>query len=312
MNYIVIDMEWNQPFGKSAFYKRRGTVLTAEIIQIGAVKLDKNREVLSDFKINIKPQKYRIINSKVKRITKITQGQMNKGTDLHTAIDIFRKWCGDDFVFISWGNDDIPILKINLDFFDISSDWIPDFYNAQIFFNQQTENHGRQYSLDFAAEYFGVKTDIKAHDAYNDAYHTALVCKKMDLKFGMEEYDDILNGNIIFGDGFRGVKVREEYSFIVKAIAKGLKSGKIAFGNCPECNKRLKFKDQVKISEYRYYNLCSCKKHDDFVIYLRFSKTKAKNYHVFSNMYVLNIENVEEKFAELKEKTTEKAEEKQN
>lgn len=297
MNYVVIDMEWNQPFGKSAFYKRRGIVLNGEIIQIGAVKMSEEQEILSTFKVNIKPQKYRVINNKVKKLTKITQGQMNSGTDLYTAIDRFQKWCGDDFVFISWGNDDIPMLKTNLDFFKIPSDWITKIYNAQIFFNQQTENRGRQFSLDFATEYFCVKTDMEFHDAFNDAYHTALICQKMNLKFGMEEYDEIVNGNIVFGDGFRGVKVCEESSYLVKTVEKGLNSGKIAYGNCPECNKRLKFKDQVKLSEYRYVNLCNCKKHGDFVLYMKFSKTKAKNYHVLVNMYLFDVE-----FAEWKEK----------
>ena len=306
MNYIVIDMQWNQPYNKAFFKVKNGIVLNAEIIQIGAVKLDENREIVTAFKINIKPKKYTKINYKVKKLTKITQGEMNRGTDLHTAIDRFRNWCGDDFVFITWGYDDIPVLKTNLDFFKIPSDWIPRFYNAQIFFNQQTENRGRQYSLDFASDYFGVKTDMEAHDALNDAYHTALVCTKMDLKFGMTEYDDIVKGNIIFGEGFRGERVAEEVSCITKTIQKALDTPKIAYGICPYCKKRLKFKDQMKINENRYANLCSCKYHGDFVLFLKFSKTRGKNVHVIRNMYVIDIPDISSKFTEYKKKTVEK------
>ena len=42
MNYIVFDLEWNQcPYGKEKENKK----LPFEIIEIGAVKLDENRNI---------------------------------------------------------------------------------------------------------------------------------------------------------------------------------------------------------------------------------------------------------------------------
>ena len=39
MNYIVFDLEWNQPYSNDiSFMKRTKMPLTGEIIQIGAVK----------------------------------------------------------------------------------------------------------------------------------------------------------------------------------------------------------------------------------------------------------------------------------
>ena len=52
MNYVVFDLEWNQcPYGKEKEIKR----LPFEIIEIGAVKLNKDREYVDRFHRIIKP-----------------------------------------------------------------------------------------------------------------------------------------------------------------------------------------------------------------------------------------------------------------
>lgn len=46
MNYIILDLEWNQcPSGK----KNENKDLKFEIIEIGAVKVDDNRQYVSEF-----------------------------------------------------------------------------------------------------------------------------------------------------------------------------------------------------------------------------------------------------------------------
>ena len=52
MEYIILDMEWNQPISKSQYIKEPVN-LVGEIIQIGAVKLDSNFCVTDIFKCNI-------------------------------------------------------------------------------------------------------------------------------------------------------------------------------------------------------------------------------------------------------------------
>ena len=52
MNYIVLDLEWNQcPTGKSGEIRR----LPFEIIEIGAVKLDKNLQYVDSFREIVQP-----------------------------------------------------------------------------------------------------------------------------------------------------------------------------------------------------------------------------------------------------------------
>ena len=52
MNYIVFDLEWNQcPYGKEQENRR----LPFEILEIGAVKLDENKNMVDSFQEVIKP-----------------------------------------------------------------------------------------------------------------------------------------------------------------------------------------------------------------------------------------------------------------
>ena len=47
MNYIVFDLEWNQPYSNDiSFMKRTKMPLTGEIIQIGAVKLNEKMDII--------------------------------------------------------------------------------------------------------------------------------------------------------------------------------------------------------------------------------------------------------------------------
>ena len=47
MNYVVLDMEWNQPYPGEKLVYRNNLCLSSEIIQIGAVKLSEKCVFLS-------------------------------------------------------------------------------------------------------------------------------------------------------------------------------------------------------------------------------------------------------------------------
>ena len=60
MNYIVMDMEWNQPWPGSPSSKKVLPVqIRGEIIQIGAVRVTEDQRVGDEFQILIKPKYYR-------------------------------------------------------------------------------------------------------------------------------------------------------------------------------------------------------------------------------------------------------------
>ena len=66
MNYIVFDLEWNQnPGGKEASVER----LPFEIFEIGAVKLNEEREKVAEFHRIIRPCVYRQMHRIISEVT---------------------------------------------------------------------------------------------------------------------------------------------------------------------------------------------------------------------------------------------------
>ena len=56
MNYVVVDLEWNQAMSsKSSVFNKLPIHLRGEIIEIGAVKLNDDLSVGEEFTIDVKP-----------------------------------------------------------------------------------------------------------------------------------------------------------------------------------------------------------------------------------------------------------------
>ena len=57
MEYIILDMEWNQAWpGSYAAQRPLPIHLSGEIIQIGAVRMDEAQQVLDEFQVLIRPK----------------------------------------------------------------------------------------------------------------------------------------------------------------------------------------------------------------------------------------------------------------
>lgn len=180
MQYIILDLEWNQPLSKQQIVKKPFK-LRGEIIQIGAVKVDENMQTIDTFDVMIKPKHYCTMNKKVQELTDITDEHLAGGVQFEDAICNFRTWCGDEFEFLTWGPEDVYMLEDNLDFFGLDSDWVPAAYDAQVIFDDQVTMENRDYSLGYAMFKFGIKP-LKCHDALNDAINTVKVLLNLNFK----------------------------------------------------------------------------------------------------------------------------------
>ena len=101
MNYIVLDLEWNQSRGKSKTNKE----IPFEIIEIGAMKLDSQKRVIGEFHELIKPEVYLDINQIIKTIIHLNKEELEKGAPFAEATSRFLDWCGDEeYIFCTWGD----------------------------------------------------------------------------------------------------------------------------------------------------------------------------------------------------------------
>lgn len=189
MNYIVLDMEWNQPFygGKMI---RDPFPLYGEIVEIGAVKLNESCHIIDTFKILVTPKYYTKMHKKVSKLTNIKNVDLQYGFPFDFALKQFKKWCGDEFVFLTWGPDDIGMLKSNIEIHNLSYDWLPKTYDVQMIFGYEIENTHRQISLSKAVEKLNIR-GFEAHDALNDARTTAFICHYLNIHKDIENYEEI-------------------------------------------------------------------------------------------------------------------------
>ena len=274
MNYIVLDMEWNQPWPGSPSSKKPLPVqIRGEIIQIGAVRVTEDQQVADEFQIMIKPKVYRRLNRRVSKLTGIKESQLREeGVAFPEAMEKFRDWCGQDVVFLTWGFDDIGILRENLQLHGLDESWTGRWYNAQMIFNAQTDGSNAQKALKTAMEIFGIEATRPAHDALGDAYHTALICARLDLKRGADEYDQAVKSH---ENGFHGADLpgcicrKVYYGYSDRNAALSAMTGEENL--CPECGRQMLGSRWFAQPGHRYMDLATCPEHGKFLIRVRLS-----------------------------------------
>ena len=275
MNYIVLDMEWNQPWPGSPSSKKVLPVqIRGEIIQIGAVRLTWEKEVADEFQIMVKPKFYRHLNRRVSKLTGIKETQLREeGVPFPEAVEQFRSWCGEDIVFLTWGFDDIGILRENLQLYGLDTGFTHRWYNAQMIFNAQTDGSTSQKALKTAMEVFGIEATRPAHDALGDAYHTALICARLDLERGSAEYDEALKSH---ENGFHGAELpgciarKVFYDYADKHAALSAMSGEENL--CPVCGGRMLGSRWFSQPGHRYMDMATCPEDGKFLIRVRLSE----------------------------------------
>ncbi len=188
MKYIIMDLEWNQPMCDQHLI-REPVILRGEIIQIGAVKLSESFQVEGEFKQLVMPRYYTRMHYRVAKLTGIKNADLKGGIPFPDAWKCFSEWCGEEYAFLTWGLDDIPMLKNNLILHAMDPNEIPAHYNVQILFARQIAKENRQFSLQAAAAMVE-ETPEAAHDALNDAVSTARICRHLDMEDGITHYAD--------------------------------------------------------------------------------------------------------------------------
>ena len=293
MYYITLDLEWNQAYAEKALavQKRLSRRLRGEVIQIGAVKLDKNMNPCGSYQVIVKPKYFKKLHKHVSVLTGITQEQIDLGSPLPEAAERFRKWCGKDFVFLTWGPDDIPMLKENFRVHDLPSSWLDATYDLQMIFNRQTDDGTKQRSLEYAMDYFEIPQTLPAHDALNDAYFTALVAAKLDVADGIRRYNEQRGSLLlekVIGDADAG---DDGYVTIKEMLDDEIVKNPV----CPICKKPLTMQlTELHSKGQRYSYLYSCKNEGDILFSLKLHRNFNETWRAKLTMELVDEEKIVE------------------
>ncbi len=269
MQFIVMDLEWNQPTNyQSPIFRKVGDSLLFEVIQIGAVKLNEQFQILDSVSIPVRPTHYITIHPRVRRMTRLGQEELCDAPDFLEAMAQFTAWCGEDYVFLTWGCDDISVLQQNIDFFRFQPS-MPKMYDIQRLYAAAFELGASQKALKSAMEHLEIAPDEDRnfHNAMHDAYYTALVFQKLPRPMDVLKYEEQprkLSHN--------ARRSRFRITQTVPSVAEALASPVIQTPECPTCKKATALQTTViPQAPGKYVALAKCPQHGQLFVKIAFS-----------------------------------------
>ncbi len=315
MEYIVVDFEWNQsPYGKGTGKKK----LPFEIIEIGAVKLGENRTIIDTFEAVIQPKVYKKLHHMTHELTGISQEEVDHGALFtHTIVD-FMLWCGDDFMFCTWGNTDLIELQRNMKFYRLL-DLLPGplkYYNVQKLFRILKDPQERpSCSLEAAAELLKIPKDANFHRAINDARYTAKIFAMMDI----DQAEKLYSVDYYQNPQSRDEEIHLGYETHSKYISRefgtkdeALADREVRATRCLLCSRPAAKKIRWFLGKNKaYYCLAQCREHGFIRGKIRFKKTDDDRVYVVKTIRPISPEQAEE-IREMKRDVIQKRREKRH
>ena len=174
MQYVILDLEWNNGFSA----KLQGYI--NEIIEIGAIKLDEEMNIIGQFSIFVRPDITHRLKNRVKELTQITNEDLKRGTSFTYAVSKFKKFT-QGCVIMSWSKSDLVTLESNCQYY-YGSETIPflKYYADVQEYCQKAiaPQEKNQMALQVAAEKLNIDMDdIPLHRAVGDSLLTSRVLK---------------------------------------------------------------------------------------------------------------------------------------
>lgn len=314
MEYVVVDFEWNQsPYGKNTSNKH----LPFEIIEIGAVKLNEKGEEIDRFEEVIKPKVYKRMHHVTKSLTGITEKDLSQGKAFPKILVEFMLWCGDDFVFCTWGNLDLLELQRNMKFYHLEDLLVGPikYYNVQKLFRIFYDEENSAASLEYAVDFLKIKRNGNFHRAINDAEYTAEIFALMDKKEAEKWYTV---------DYYRNPRTRKEelklvYETYFKYVSKEFDSKEAAMADrevrttrCYQCGRSALKRIRWFSGKNRcYYCLAECAEHGYIRGKIRLKKTDEDKVYVVKTLRRIDEEGAKQ-ISAMKEEVRQKRQEKRH
>jgi len=166
-NLVLFDLEWNIGYQPYTFnYHGVQQTLRGEIVEIGAVKIDEDANVLDTFSIHLRPRIFRKLQHHIAKVTGLTQADLDKGEPIVQGLRRFMQWCGPDAEFAEWGLDDVPVLKQNLFLCNLDESRPTVWYDLQqVFLREHPRKEGEGMTLESVVTRLGIPMDRPFHDA---------------------------------------------------------------------------------------------------------------------------------------------------
>lgn len=280
MEYIIFDLEWNQS-SHPGEVDENGNALPFEIVEIGAVKLNENRDMIGEFSELIKPQIYHEMHYYTSKLIHLQMEQLEKGKPFVEVMERFLEWCGEDCIFCTWGPLDLLELQRNMRYYGMEpiSDRPIRYYDIQKLFSIAYEDKKSRRSLEYAIDMLGIHKDIPFHRAFSDAYYTAQVFDMIEDPTVLEKvsFDTFILPDSKENEVFiHFMDYDKHISRVFPDKSRLMNDKEIMDIKCFHCGKSLKKKIKWFSSNGKhYYTIAHCFRHGYMKSKLRIRKAES-------------------------------------
>lgn len=295
MNYIIFDLEWNQADHKTGENPR----LPFEIIEMGAIKLNSDFEKIGEFSRLIRPTVYHTMHSVTQDIIHISMQELRREQAFPPVMRYFRKWCGEEVMFCTWGPLDLTELQRNMDYYDFEplSDGPLPFLDVQKLYAlaYEKEDPKKRRALNIAVDALGIEEDIPFHRAFADAYYTAKVLQRIASEPFADQILQKWSYDVYRIPVNRKKEVHITFDTYAKYISRefpgkqeAMQDREVSSTKCYLCRRNARKKIRwFTPNGKHYYALAHCSKHGYLKGKIRIKKTEGEKVYVIKTMKLI-------------------------
>ena len=177
MNYIVFDLEFNQPSSKEQLILEPFPFFF-EVVQIGAVKMDEKCNIKETIDIQVKPFYYKHLGNATSKRIGLYSKRFQQLMTFPEAYKRFLDFCGKEYCMFTWGTTDIDILNKNAIIHGLQPNDSVTCFDMQKMFTECFGVDKNQIALRDAIRKMHLEKYV-AHNAFNDAYSTAEILSRI-------------------------------------------------------------------------------------------------------------------------------------
>ncbi len=285
---IVFDLEWNQG---------REPDSLEEIIQIGAVRLDKlGGHITGTFNAYIRPVVHSQLSVGARHLPDLSLS-LNADTTFLSVYQAFSDWCKGETSFASWGAQDHLVLEKNAAHWDIPPLPAAERLDLQAAFDR-TVGASRCLSLESAVTYCGIPDVFSYHNALSDALYAALIGEHVSTEtlYAPPPPKKHRTKRMTFTSLPSG-RLPNPLCIAFPKRGYALDNLKLRRFACPVCGAPLSLAHWFPSDEQTYYGYFSCRADGRFLCRLHLKQTENRIWHAERAVLSPSEENIDSFYA---------------
>ena len=220
---------------------------------------------------------------------------LQKGRPFVEVMGDFLSWCGEDYIFCTWGPLDLYELQRNMRYYHMEplAGKPICFLDVQKLFSIAFEDKKQRRSLEYAIDYLKIEKDIPFHRAFSDAYYTARILSCLEEEI-LESYS--IDTYILPKNRLEEIHVmfHDYMKYISREFPdkqRALEDREVISTKCYLCHKNLRKKIRwFSPNGKHYYSVSHCPVHGYMKSKIRIRKSESDSIYVIKTSKFISEE----------------------